>query len=84
MAKNLHEDDVKSYKCDNSTQRMLIDVIQPLEDSRHVEISQSCYAIYIMVLPRAHLASRGIVMYMSVMDCSAARTRAVESVDQYM
>ena len=40
--------------------------------------------LYIMVLPRAHLTPRGIVMCMSVMDCSAARTRAVESVDQYM
>ena len=40
--------------------------------------------LYIMVLPRAHLTPRGIFMYMSEMDCSAARTRAVESVDQYM
>ena len=33
---------------------------------------------FIMVLPRAHLTPRGIVMYRSVMDCSAAQTRAVQ------
>ena len=53
LAKNLHENDIKSYKCDNTTQRMLIDAIQPPDDFRHVaEISQSCYAVY-------HGASRG-------------------------
>ena len=53
LAKNLHEDDIKSYKCDNTTQRMLIDAIQPPDDFRHVvEISQSCYAVY-------HGASQG-------------------------
>ena len=62
---------------------MLIDVIQPLEDSRHVEISQSCYAIY-HGASKGPLTPRGIVMCMSVMDCSAARTRPVESVDHYM
>ena len=47
LAKNLHEDDIKSYKCDNTTQRMLTDAIQPPDDFRHVvEISQSCYAVY--------------------------------------
>ena len=53
LAKNLHEDDIKSYKCDNTTQRMLIEAIQPPDDFRHVvEISQSCYAVY-------HGASQG-------------------------
>ena len=53
LAKNLHEDDIKSYKCNNTTQRMLIDAIQPPDDFRHVvEISQSCYAVY-------HGASQG-------------------------
>ena len=43
LAKNLHEDDIKSYKCDNSTHRMFFDDIQRPEDFRHVvEISQSC------------------------------------------
>ena len=47
LAKNIHEDDIKSYKCDNSTQRLLLEAIEPPEDFRHVvEISQSCYAIY--------------------------------------
>ena len=54
LAKNLHEDDIKSYKCDNTTQRMLTDAIQPPDDFRHVvEISQSCYAVY-------HGASQGL------------------------
>ena len=45
LAKNLHEDYIKSYKCDNSTQR--IAAFQPPGDFRHVvEISQSCYAVY--------------------------------------
>ena len=53
LAKNLHEDDIKNYKCDNTTQRMLIDAIQPPDDFRHVvEISESCYAVY-------HGASQG-------------------------
>ena len=53
LAKNLHEDDIRSHKCDNSTQRMLIDAIQPPEDFRHVvEITQSCYSVY-------HGASQG-------------------------
>ena len=47
LAKNLHGDDIKSYKWDNSTHRMFFDPIQRPEDFRHVvEISQSCYAIY--------------------------------------
>ena len=54
LAKNLHEDDIKSYKCDNTTQRMLTNAIQPPDDFRHVvEISQSCYAVY-------HGASQGL------------------------
>ena len=54
LAKNLTEDYIKSYKCDNTTQRMLTDAIQPPDDFRHVvEISQSCYAVY-------HGASQGL------------------------
>ena len=54
LANNLHEDDIKSYKRDNTTQRMLIDAIQPPDDFRHVvEIPQSCYAVY-------HGASQGL------------------------
>ena len=78
VTKNLHEDDIKSYKCDNTTQRMLIDAIQPPDDFRHVvEISQSCYAVY-------HGASQGpsnprsILMCRREMDFSASRIRAVQ------
>ena len=35
-AKNLQEEDIKSYNSDNSTQRMLLDALQPPEDFRHV------------------------------------------------
>ena len=59
---------------------MLFNVLKILGMLKFLEVVM----LYIMVLPRAHLTPRGIVMCMSVMDCSAARTRAVESVDQYM
>ena len=35
-AKNLQGEDIKSYNSDNSTQRMLLDALQPPEDFRHV------------------------------------------------
>ena len=78
LAKNLHEDDIKSYKCDNTTQRMLTDAIQPPDDFRHVvEISQSCYVVY-------HGASQGPsnptgYCHVHKRDgLSASRTRAVQ------
>ena len=53
LAKNLREDDIQNYKCDNTTRRMLIDAIQPPDDFRHVVgISESSYAVY-------HGASQG-------------------------
>ena len=46
-AKNLQEEDIKSYNSDNSTQRMLLDALQPPEDFKYVvQNSQCCYAIY--------------------------------------
>ena len=78
LAKNLHEDDIKSYKCDNTTQRMLTDAIQPPDDLRHVVEFLKVVMLYITVLPRAYLTPRGIVMCRREMDFSAARTRAVQ------
>ena len=78
LAKNLTEDDIKSYKCDNTTQRMLTGAIQPPDDLRHVVEFLKVVMLYITVLPRAYLTPWGIVMCRREMDFSAARTRAVQ------
>ena len=78
-AKNLQEEDIKSYNSDNSTQRMLLDALQPPEDFRHVVQILKAAMPYITVIPRAHLTPQGIVMFRSMIDSSAAQTEAVQS-----
>ena len=79
MTKNLQEEDIKSYNSDDSTQRMLLDALQPPEDFRHVVQILKAAMPYITVIPRAHLTPQGIVMFRSMIDSSAAQTEAVQS-----
>ena len=52
-AKNLTEEDIAIYKCDNSTRTALLEAIHPPQDLRHVvQISAHCYAVF-------HGASQG-------------------------
>ena len=50
----------------------------------HLKISVTLFKVlkvampYITVIPRAHLAPQGIVMFRSVIDSSAAQTEAVQ------
>ena len=47
FAKNLKEEDIQAYNCDNATRSMLRGDIQPPTDFRHVvRISEECYAVF--------------------------------------
>ena len=46
-AKNLTEEDIFNYKCDNATRTMLLEAIHPPQEFRHaVQISAHCYAVF--------------------------------------
>ena len=52
-AKNLTEEDISIYKCDDTTHTMLLEAIYPPQEFRHaVQISAHCYAVF-------HGASQG-------------------------
>ena len=46
-AKNLTEEDIFIYKCDNTTRTMLLEAIHSPQEFRHVvQISTHCYAVF--------------------------------------
>ncbi|XP_068736610.1 uncharacterized protein [Montipora capricornis] len=46
-AKNLTEEDITNYKCDNRTRTMLLETMHPPQDFRHVvQITGNCYAVF--------------------------------------
>ena len=78
LAKNLQEEDIKSYNSDDSTQRMLLDALHHLKISGMLFKILKAAMLYITVIPRAHLTPQGIVMFRSVIDSLAAQTEAVQ------